>query len=129
MALKDTIKQDDWKNEKHVPVMELPAGINRGEPTEVRVSVGKEIGHPNTASHHIAWIKLFFFAEGAKFPVEVADFHFSEHGADAEDETANVVTEHDVTARITFNASGQLQALSYCNLHGLWQNEMEINLD
>ena len=41
--------------------------ITAGEAFEVKVSLGKEIAHPNTTEHHIAWISLFFNPEGDNF--------------------------------------------------------------
>lgn len=48
---KKWIQTDDWKTEKHVPVIEI-VKIEDGK-VEIRVSVGKEIPHPNTTAHHI----------------------------------------------------------------------------
>ena len=56
--LGDYIKSDDFKKEKHVPVIETGSGIKAGTPFQVTVTVGKEIAHPNTTEHFIAWIKL-----------------------------------------------------------------------
>ena len=46
----------DWKQEKHVPVIEAPGRIKQGELFQITVSVGKEIPHPNTTQHHNRWI-------------------------------------------------------------------------
>lgn len=89
--------------EKHVPEIEIKDGV-------VEVVVGKEVAHPNTAEHHIAWVELYgqmkngmvihlgrqAFAPGfvdptARFQVKLDDFK-------------------------------SLCALAYCNLHGVWQN-------
>ena len=42
------IQKDDWKKEKHMPVIEVPAQVLAGQPFQVKVSIGKEIPHPNT---------------------------------------------------------------------------------
>ncbi|MBK7921960.1 MAG: Neelaredoxin [Veillonella sp.] len=60
MALNNYIKSGDFKGEKHVPVIEAPAQVAAGEKVKIEVSVGKDIAHPNTTEHHIAWIKLYF---------------------------------------------------------------------
>ena len=65
-SLSQTIKSADWKTEKHVPVIELPAEIKAGEEFKVKVSLGKGVPHPNTIEHHIAWISVFFQPEGAE---------------------------------------------------------------
>ena len=56
------------KGEKHVPVIDVE---EREQERYVKVSVGKEIPHPNTPEHYIGWIELYFKAEGREFPVMV----------------------------------------------------------
>ena len=68
------IQKDDWKKEKHMPVIEAPAQVKAGEAFQVKVSIGKEIAHPNTVEHHIAWVDLYFHPEGEKFPHQVGHF-------------------------------------------------------
>lgn len=58
----------DWKTEKHVPVIECPEQVNASEFFPVKVTLGKEITHPNTTEHHIRWISVYFHPEGEKFP-------------------------------------------------------------
>ena len=58
MKLGDRIQEADWKKEKHVPVIECPDQEKLSETLEVKVSLGKEIAHPNTTEHHIRWISL-----------------------------------------------------------------------
>jgi len=69
--------------EKHLPVIEVGKGRGKSDVDVVRVFVGKEVPHPNTVEHHIAWIEL------------VGDFK-------------------------------AFCALSYCNVHGVWQNCVEL---
>jgi superoxide reductase len=38
-----------------VPVIECPDALKSGKRFEIKVSVGKEIAHPNTTEHHIRW--------------------------------------------------------------------------
>ena len=65
-TLESFVKTADWKNEKHVPVIDAPASVKAGETFDVDVTVGKEIPHPNTVEHHIAWIALHYVPEGAQ---------------------------------------------------------------
>ena len=76
------IQTADWKNEKHVPAIDIKK-VEDGRVT-VKVSVGKEIPHPNTTNHHIKWLDLFFWPEGGKFPVEIGYCTFDHHGQGAE---------------------------------------------
>ncbi len=114
------LQTGDWKGEKHVPVLHAPETAVAGEVFEVKVSVGDAIGHPNTLEHHIVWFKLFFHGEGEKFPVEMATFQFSAHG-----EGENF-TEPVGLAKVKVAKSGTLYAQSYCNIHGVWENSLDI---
>jgi len=125
----ELIQEADWKTEKHVPVIECADAIKSGEPFEIKVSIGKEIAHPNTTEHHIDWIALFFIAEGEKFPCQVARFEMGAHGSSAQGpNTSTVYTHHAVASWMKTEKAGTLIAVSMCNIHGLWQSSKEINL-
>ncbi|MDY6903532.1 MAG: class II SORL domain-containing protein [Thermodesulfobacteriota bacterium] len=119
----------DWKNEKHVPVIECPASVSADTPFDVTLSIGKEIAHPNTTEHHIRWIKLFFKPDNGKFAYEVGSFEFSVHGESVDGANEGpAFTEPYATARIKIKQPGTLLATSYCNIHGLWENEVTISI-
>ncbi len=119
----------DWKGEKHVPVIEAPEEVTADEVFEVKVSVGKEIPHPNTTEHHIRWIQLYFKPEGDKFAYQVGNFEFTAHGESAEGANAGpVYTHHSVVAALKINKSGVLYATSLCNIHGLWESSIQIRV-
>lgn len=122
-------KTDDWKNEKHVPVIDAPETVKAEENFEVTVSIGKEVAHPNTTEHHIRWIQLYFKPEDDKFIYQVGNFEFTAHGeAVSAPNEGPVYTHHGVTAVLKINKSGTLIATSLCNIHGLWENSQEIKL-
>lgn len=121
-SLGQLLQSGDWKGEKHVPVIHSPEKVNSGEEFELRVSIGDEIKHPNTLEHHISWIKVFFYGEGEKFPVEIANFNFSAHGE------GNILTEPVGLSKFKLSKSGTIYALSYCNIHGLWENSQDITV-
>ncbi len=122
MTLGEHFKSADWKAEKHVPVIEAPSEVKVGERFTVRVTIGKEIGHPNTTEHHIRWVNVYFHPEGGKFTYHVGNFEFAAHGeAVSGPNTGPVYTHHEVTFSMTLNESGTLYALAFCNIHGLWE--------
>jgi len=125
--LSEFVKSADWKSEKHVPVIECGATVKAGEPLAITVSVGKEIAHPNTTNHHIAWIALHYVPAGAKTSVEIARCEFSSHGASAEgSDKGPAYTGSAVTVSVKLAASGTLYATAYCNIHGLWASEKQV---
>lgn len=127
--MSDVYQSADWKNEKHVPVIDAPARVDADSLFEVNVAIGKEIAHPNTTAHHIRWIQLFFLPEGGKFPYEVGNYEFTAHGESTEGaDTGPVYTDHSVTARLKIAGSGTLIATSLCNIHGLWENSVEVKV-
>lgn len=117
MKLTETVKAGDWKNEKHVPVLhvETEEGL-----LKIHALVGEEIEHPNTFEHYIAWIKVFFQPEGSAAPIEVGSYNFSAHGE------GELLSKPEVYATVKTDKKGTVYALSYCNIHGLWENSEEV---
>ena len=146
--LSSLIKSADWKAEKHVPAIAAPESVKAGEPFEVEIAVGKEIPHPNTLEHHIAWAALYFVADGSQLPVELARAEFRSHGPDlftapilkatialpsptpptpTPTSTPTLAPTSTPTSTPTLPLlSGTLHAVAYCNIHGLWESEMKI---
>lgn len=120
--LSEHIQKADWKKEKHAPVIECPNEVKAGEFFEVKVGLGKEIAHPNTAEHHISWIALYFQPQGDKFTYEVARFEFSAHGE------GTAFTSPVASVSLKVDKSGTLHALALCNIHGLWESSQEIGV-
>lgn len=117
--LTETVQTGDWSSEKHVPEIDFES-VDNGK-VRIRASVGSEIEHPNTLEHHIAWIKVFFKPEGSQFPVEIASSEFTAHGEE------DLFTVPCATGYIKADKKGTIYALSYCNIHGLWENSAELN--
>lgn len=115
--LTETVQSGDWKNEKHVPVLEVKRD---GDALKIHAAIGDEIAHPNEIEHHIAWIKVFVQPEGAKAPIEVGTYEFVAHG----EEDLKAVPAVDVEVEVA--KGGVVYALSYCNIHGLWENSKEF---
>lgn len=129
VKLSEFVKSADWKNEKHVPVIECPDSVKAGEFFSVAVTVGKQIAHPNTTEHHIAWIAIHFAPEGGKLSYEIGRFEFSAHGQSGEGPNKGpVYSDSSVVVRVKLNTSGTLFATAYCNIHGLWEADKAVAL-
>jgi superoxide reductase len=129
MKVGELYQTADWKAEKHVPVIEGPDAVKADEMFEVKVTIGKEIAHPNTTEHHIRWISVFFKPKGDKFSYQVAHCEFTAHGESVEGpNTGPVHTHHAATIEFKITKPGLLFATSYCNIHGLWENSKTISL-
>lgn len=127
--LKDLIQSADWKKEKHVPVIDAPDAVKKGDAVKVTVTVGKEIPHPNTTEHHISWASIFFLADGEKFPYHIGRYEFATHGASAQGpNTSSICANPEVTLSLKTEKSGTILATSYCNIHGLWQSSRAIKV-
>ncbi|NLL43663.1 MAG: Neelaredoxin [Firmicutes bacterium] len=126
MKLGELLRSGDWKNEKHVPVIEAPDSVQADQPVEIGVSIGADNPHPNTAEHHIRWIKLLFQpTEG--FTFELADIQLAGHGEGLKGgHEGPVYTDPFAKVTVRLKESGTLIALSYCNIHGLWENSKAI---
>jgi superoxide reductase len=127
--LGDYFQEADWKKEKHVPVIECPDSVSAGNLFDIKVSIGKEIAHPNTTEHHIRWIQVFFQPDSGKFTYQVGDFQFTAHGESAEGpDKGPVYTNHSAVASVKITQPGTIHALVLCNIHGLWENSREIKI-
>ncbi len=128
--MKDLFQSADWKAEKHVPVIDAPDKIQKGEDVKVVISIGKGIPHPNTTAHHISWVNVYFQPEGEKFPYEISRTEFSAHGASKDGaDTSTVYTQYEVQLSFKTEKSGTLIAAGYCNIHGLWQNSKSLQVE
>ena len=123
----ELFKTADWKQEKHVPVIELVGEAKPDADIKVSVKVGKEIPHPNTTEHHISWLELFFHAEGDAVPYAIGRYDLGAHGASGKGpNTSTIYAAPEITAVFKTGIPGKLLAASYCNIHGLWQGELAV---
>ncbi|MDD5669248.1 MAG: class II SORL domain-containing protein [Candidatus Omnitrophica bacterium] len=128
--LKDLFQGADWKIEKHVPVIEAPDTIKKGELVKVVAIVGKEIPHPNKTEHHISWVEIYFQPQGEKFPYQIGRVEFSAHGASVNGaDTSTVYTHPEATVSFKTDKPGVIFASSYCNIHGLWQGSRALKVE
>ena len=126
-SLSEFVRSADWKSEKHVPVIEAPDSVRAGEWTAITVTVGKQIPHPNTTEHHIAWIAVHFAPTGSKATFELGRFEFSAHGQSPTGPNQGpAFTDSSVLLRAKLTTSGTLFATAYCNIHGLWASDKAI---
>ena len=126
---KDIFQTADWKTEKHVPVIEAPDSVTKGEMFQVKVSVGKEVAHPNKTEHHIRWIAVWFHPEGSKFPYQIGRADFTAHGESVEGpDTSSVYTHHEMVLSFKTDKPGIIFATSLCNIHGLWQSSKRLSV-
>ena len=129
MKIGETIKDGDFKAEKHVPTIEAPDKIKPGEEALVKVMVGAEIKHPNTPLHHISWIQLFFKPDNG-LVADVAKFCYEAHNDTMNLENPGFISAEPASCVRIFPAkSGTLIAVSYCNLHGLWESSKRIEVE
>jgi len=125
----EKIQTADWKGEKHVPVIDCEDKVEADEWVDVTVTIGKEISHPNTTEHHIRWIKAYFVPEGGKFAFDLGAFEFNAHGEGVEGPNKGPVhTHHEVSFSFKTTRPGTINAVSYCNIHGLWESSKRIEL-
>jgi len=129
MSLTEFYQHADWKNEKHSPVIKIIGEVTWDQPVKVNVSVGKEIAHPNTTEHHIAWIDVYFHPQGEKFPIHLGKVEFASHGASAKGgNTSTVYSEPEAVFSFKTEKPGTLYATSYCNIHGLWETSAPLEM-
>ena len=127
---RDMVQSADWKTEKHVPAIDAADTLKKGETLDISVTVGKEIAHPNTTEHYIAWIAVYFMAEGEKFPYQIAHTELYSHGASVQGANkSGVYTQPSVKLSLKSEKSGSIIAISYCNIHGLWESTKKLTVE
>lgn len=127
--LSQLVKSADWKNEKHVPTIDAPASAKADEFITITAQVGKEIRHPNTTEHFIEWLELFFLPEGSQTPISLGRANFAAHGEAASGPNQGpAYADPMFSTRVQLKKSGTLIALSYCNIHGLWESSVQISI-
>ena len=116
MEIGDILKSAEIEGkEKHVPIIEIDRGRGREGVDIIRVIVGKDVPHPNTTEHHIGWIELY----GTKKDRQVTFL--------GKVDFTPVYT--NPNARFQVNNIKEFKAfcsLAYCNIHGVWQNCIEV---
>jgi len=103
--------------EKHVPMITAPSSVRAGEPFTVTVEVGKVVPHPNTVEHHIKWIQLYAQETDSQYAVELGTFTFGPTFAQPK-----------VTVPVMLKGTSTIFAVEHCNIHGLWDNSVEVGV-
>jgi superoxide reductase len=125
----ELVQEADWKKEKHVPVIECPNVVEANELFEIKVTIGKEVAHPNTTEHHISWISVYFLPDDEKFPAQIIHCEFKAHGESVQGPNKSTVYTHNsVMSWMKTGKPGTLFSVSMCNIHGLWQSSKEIKI-
>jgi superoxide reductase len=125
----DLFQTANWKKEKHVPVIECLDQVHAGEFFSLKVSLGKEIEHPNTTEHHIRWISVYFKPEGETSTYQVGHFEFCAHGESTRGANqGSIFTNHEVATSLKVGEPGIIYATALCNIHGLWRSEKILQL-
>ncbi|MHB9155358.1 MAG: class II SORL domain-containing protein [Endomicrobiales bacterium] len=127
---KELWQSADYTKEKHVPVIDAPDTVKKGEMFRVSADIGSVITHPNTTAHHIQWIALYFQPEGDKYSYEIGRGEFLAHGASVQGaDTSTLYTHHEVSLKFKTDKPGMIFASSSCNIHGLWQGSKELKVE
>jgi superoxide reductase len=128
-SIGNRLQTADWKTEKHVTVIDCPDKVKVDQWVDVKVTIGKEIPHPNTTEHHIKWVRAFFAPDGDKFAHDLGNFEFNSHGEGLEGPNKGPAYTHSqVSFSFKANKTGTLNVVSYCNIHGLWESTKKITI-
>jgi superoxide reductase len=113
VAFGNLLKDQEYGGkEKHLPTIEISKGSD-GD-SVVTVTVGKEIAHPNTVEHHIAYLEVY----GVKGDEQVIALGKADFGPS--------YTSPKVTIETSLADMETVYAISYCNIHGLWQYGVKV---
>lgn len=107
---KDPANKTDLEK-KHYPTIEVPASVKTWQPFDVKITLGKELEHPNEGSHFIQWVELYY-----------------NDVLIGRTELTPTIYQFPVTMRIKLGKSCTLRALARCNLHGIWEGSAELKV-
>lgn len=106
---------DKEGKEKHVPTIELGSGHDGAHENIVRVTVGKEVSHPNTIEHHIVWVSLYGIKKETNQVIYLGREDFTP-----------VYTEPTAKFKVRLHEFSEIVAFGYCNIHGVWINNLTL---
>jgi superoxide reductase len=108
--LENTGEDKTALEKKHVPYIQCPDKVEKGEYFEVKVTFGKEITHPMGTDHSIQYFDLYAnYASLAR-----VDF------------TPDMKAEATLTVKL--EESCDLNVYAFCNLHGHWEGSKSIEV-
>ncbi len=115
-SLTELNKPADWNNlpdmaKKHVPIIDSPKVVKTNESFSLKIKIGGIDGveHPNSLSHWINWVAIYAgerLISRIEFGSELTDKYVAE-------------------IKTTLNKSTILKAQAFCNLHGIWEGNIE----
>lgn len=111
----DELLTKDEGKEKHLPSIEAPKMVKTGESFEVKIWAGNE-PHPSTMEHHIKWIQVFLKPENRPM-LHILTF-----------EPGPTMVEPRLSFYLSLDRPAVLYAISYCTIHGVWENNTEIEV-
>jgi len=98
--------------EKHLPVIDAPDKVNRGESFDMAVEVGGHRAHPNEPAHFIEWVEIYC---GETFLGRIS--------------LSGSMSYPKFTMRLRLSrAHGPIKARAKCNIHGLWEGTKDIEV-
>lgn len=109
----DNVEEANDLAKKHLPVITAPESVKKGECFEVTVEVGKLKEHPNEPGHFIEFIELY----ADKTYLGRMDYTPKKSCPTMK---MCVSLEH---------SHGKIRAYERCNLHGVWENEIDIKVE
>ncbi len=101
---------------KHAPVITAPDRVKAGEPFEVKVETGVYVKHPNEYGHYFSWIEIWLDE------TFVARF-------DLQPVVSTPSVSLKITAPHSHEGKRKIKALAFCNLHGVWENVKEVEVE
>ncbi|MGM0770289.1 MAG: desulfoferrodoxin family protein [Halobacteriota archaeon] len=110
----DTNNVDDRSKERHIPTIEVIRNYEGTGKEYIRVFVGENAIHPNTPEHHIEYIELY----GRTKMMDTVTIGRATFGLGVKPDA--------VFGLVNFGKYREFCTIAYCNVHGPWQNCIEI---
>ena len=111
----DIVKgQTSEGKEKHIPFISVMNHQGQNGKDIVEILVGKEVPHPSTADHYIMWIQALGMNKDGRL-------------VDLGRQIFKPIKDKPLYAlELDSSEFKYIYALSYCNLHGIWEHYLEL---
>ncbi|MCG8513761.1 MAG: desulfoferrodoxin [Halanaerobiales bacterium] len=96
---------------KHVPFIQAPTRVKKGEYFDVAIRMGEELDHPMEVGHFIQYVDLY-----ANY------YHLGRVGFTPD-------CKAEATMKVKLEECCTLRAYTLCNLHGQWESAHEITVE
>jgi superoxide reductase len=127
--LKRMARFADWSPESHLPTIDAPASVRKGQVFELKVTIGKRKPHASDADHHISWAAVHFHPDGngLQYVIGKSEFTVQARPEKRSRPTARLM-HRSINVRFSTGRPGIIHASGLCSVHGHWLSSKKLEV-